>query len=123
MTVAADDPRPKKVQIADVLREEITAAQLPAGHRLATLREMAKRFKVTTVTVGQALQILLSEGLIESVPTRGYFVKTPEGEAEAVTQGNGPVERDEIMTIHSEIRQLAARVAELEKRADRKGSA
>jgi len=111
------------VQIADALREEIGAAQLPAGHRLASLRELAERFNVTAVTVGNALQILADEGLIEAVPTRGYFVQSPaDGSADAAAT-NGPVERDEIKAIHSEIRQLAARVAELEKRADHEGSA
>ncbi|QIP85600.1 winged helix-turn-helix transcriptional regulator [Streptomyces sp. Tu 2975] len=110
MTVEAHDPRPKKVQIADALREEIAA--LPAGHRLASLRELAERFKVTTVTVGNALKVLADEGVIVSVPTRGYFVQSPTGKDEA-----GPVNRDEINAIHSEIQQLAARVAELEKRA------
>lgn len=114
MTVAAHDPRPKKVQIADTLREEIAA--LPAGYRLASLRELADRFKVTTVTAGSALKVLADEGLIVSVPNRGYFVQSPSS-AEAGQEASGPVNRDEINAIHSEIQQLAARVAELEKRA------
>ncbi|MGP4014237.1 winged helix-turn-helix domain-containing protein [Streptomyces sp. 4N124] len=115
MTVADHDPRPKKVQIADKLRREIST--LPSGHRLASLREMANRFDVTSVTASSALQILIDEGLIEAVPNRGYFVQSPtvsndqDGEA-------GPVSREEINTIHSELRQLAARVAELEKHFD-----
>ncbi|WP_405806253.1 winged helix-turn-helix domain-containing protein [Streptomyces sp. NBC_00210] len=120
MTVAAHDPRPKKVQIADALRTEITDARLPTGHRLASLRDLAERFEVTTVTIGNALQILMDEGLITSVPTRGYFVQTPPIDADEAT---GPVKRDEINAINSEIRELAARVAELEKRAGQKGSA
>ncbi|MFF4356194.1 winged helix-turn-helix domain-containing protein [Streptomyces sp. NPDC001604] len=115
MTVADHDPRPKKVQIADKLRREIST--LPSGHRLASLREMANRFDVTSVTVNSALQILIDEGLIKAVPTRGYFVQSStvsDGEdAEA-----GPVSREEINAIHSELRQLAARVAELEKQSD-----
>ncbi|MEV0090216.1 winged helix-turn-helix domain-containing protein [Streptomyces sp. NPDC050738] len=119
MTVAAHDPRPKKVQVADALRTEIVSGPLPAGHRLASLRDLADRFSVTPVTIGNALQILMDEGLISSVPTRGYFVEEPtEG-----TQPSGSVKRDEINSIHSEIRQLAARVAELEKRAGHQGDA
>jgi len=114
MTVEAHDPRPKKVQIADALREEI--AHTPAGHRLASLRELADRFKVTTVTVGNALRVLTDEGVIVSVPTRGYFVQSKPNAADE--QGAGePVNRDEINAIHSEIQQLAARVAELEKQS------
>lgn len=119
MTVADHDPRPKKVQIADKLRREIST--LPSGHRLASLREMANRFEVTSVTVNSALQILIEEGLIKAVPTRGYFVQ-------ASTVGNDEgeesdsVSRKEINAIHSELRQLAARVAELEKQSDSAGS-
>jgi GntR family transcriptional regulator len=120
MTIAAHDPRPKKVQIADALRSEITTAPLPSGHRLASLRELADRFTVTQVTIKNALQILIEEGLITSVPTRGYFVQPPSTEAEAEDE---PVKREEINAIHSEIRKLAARVAELEMRADHKGGA
>jgi DNA-binding GntR family transcriptional regulator len=121
MTVEAHDPRPKKVQIADALREEIAA--LPEGHRLASLRELADRFKVTTVTAGNALKVLADEGVIVSVPTRGYFVQSPQNADRDRPKTDGPVNRDEINAIHSEIQQLAARVAELEKRAQSPSSA
>ncbi|MFF1358011.1 GntR family transcriptional regulator [Streptomyces sp. NPDC058297] len=120
MTVADDDLRPKKVQIADALRPEIKA--MPNGGKLASLRALAERFNVTTVTVGNALQLLIDEGLITSVPTRGYFVQLS---TLSNSEGGptGEVSREEINAIHSEIQQLAARVAELEKRADHTGSA
>ncbi|MFJ7968047.1 GntR family transcriptional regulator [Streptomyces sp. NPDC096324] len=121
MTVEAHDPRPKKVQIADALREEIVT--LPVGHRLASLRELADRFKVTTVTAGNALKVLADEGVIVSVPTRGYFVLAPPSAADAGQKAGGPVNRDEINALHSEIQQLAARVAELEKRTQPASSA
>ncbi|PBC61409.1 hypothetical protein BKI49_25185 [Streptomyces sp. Tue6028] len=108
------------MQIADTLRPEI--AELPDGHRLASLRELADRFGVTTVTVGNALQILIDEELIVSVPTRGYFVQSST-DGDDVEVPTGPIDREEINAIHSEIRQLAARVAELEKRSDHTGSA
>ncbi|MFD5101700.1 GntR family transcriptional regulator [Streptomyces albidochromogenes] len=123
MTVEAHDPRSKKVQIADVLREEILTTPLPAGHRLASLRELADRFKVTTVTVGNALKVLADEGVIVSVPTRGYFVQSPPSADAAGQEASGLANRDEINAIHSEIQQLAARVAELEKRAQFPSSA
>ncbi|MFE2088445.1 GntR family transcriptional regulator [Streptomyces sp. NPDC059460] len=116
MTVEAHDPRSKKVQIADALRDEIESTPLPAGHRLASLRDLADRFKVTTVTVGNALKMLADEGVIISVPTRGYFVQDRPSEGGAGQDASTPVNRDEINAIHSEIQQLAARVAELEKR-------
>ncbi|MCX3060406.1 winged helix-turn-helix domain-containing protein [Streptomyces beihaiensis] len=120
MSVTDDDLRPKKVQIADALRSEIAA--MPEGGKLASLRTLADRFDVTPVTVGNALQILMDEGLIKSVPTRGYFVQesTIRNGDDAPTD---EVSREEINAIHSEIRQLAARVAELEKRADHTSSA
>ncbi|MGV9560914.1 GntR family transcriptional regulator [Streptomyces sp. NPDC003480] len=120
MSVADHDPRTKKEQIADELRSEISA--LPDGHRLASLRSMADRFGVTPVTVSSALQLLVDEGLIQSVPTRGYFVQSAKAD-NPTPEPAGPVTREEFNAIHSELRQLAARVAELEEQTDRAGSA
>ncbi|SDK82489.1 winged helix-turn-helix domain-containing protein [Streptomyces indicus] len=119
MTVADSDPRPKKVQIADALRDEIKAGKPTEGQKLDSLRDLADRFKVTTVTVGQGLQILMDEGLIFSVPNRGYFVQPAGAEAAGASGNVGAV----ITALQSELRELAARVAKLEERADHTGSA
>lgn len=118
MTVAADDPRPKKVQIADALREEI--AQQSDGQRLASLRALAERFQVTTVTISSALQILMDESLIVSAPNRGYFVQRGSVASDA-TESDEVNVRDEIKVIHSQIRQLTARLAKLEKQSTSEG--
>ncbi|MFI6944310.1 winged helix-turn-helix domain-containing protein [Streptomyces sp. NPDC050418] len=122
MTVADDDPRPKKVQIADALREEITAGKPAAGQRLGSLRDLAERFKVTTVTVGQGLQILMDEDRIFSVPNRGYFVKK-DAQGNEKAGGKDASVQEVISALQSEVRELAARVAKLEVRADGTGSA
>jgi DNA-binding GntR family transcriptional regulator len=75
------------------------------------------------VTVGNALKVLTDEGVIVSVPTRGYFVQSPPTGAAVKQEASGPVNRNEINAIHSEIRRLAARVAELEQRVEHTGSA
>jgi GntR family transcriptional regulator len=122
MSVAANDPRPPRVQVADTLRAEISSGEKSAGQKLGSIRDLATRFNVAQMTVSGALRILVEEGRIFSVPNRGYFVGSPDEPTEAEAP-EAPSLRDEINTIHSEMRELAARVAELEKRADHVGSA
>src|SRR5438309_1571989 len=74
MTVIADDPRAPRVQIADVLRDEIKRGISVAGSRLPPVRELADDFKVSTATVQAALDLLRQESLIFSAGNRGTFV-------------------------------------------------
>ncbi|WP_240676892.1 GntR family transcriptional regulator [Actinacidiphila soli] len=115
MSVATDDPRPKAIQIADTLRKEIATTQ--PGKKLQSLRELAERFGTTPVTVTSGLKLLMDEGLIFSVPNRGYFVKDND-DASGMNVPVSSSVREEITAIHSELRRLAARVATLEERAE-----
>lgn len=106
--------------MADTLRAEITSGQKSAGQKLDSIRDLAARFNVAQMTVTGALRILMDEGRIFSVPNRGYFVESPDEPTDAEAP-EAPSLRDEIKNIHSEMRELAARVAELEKRTDHAG--
>ena len=108
--------------MADTLRAEITSGQLTDGQKLGSIRDLAARFNVAQMTITGALRILVDEGRIFSVPNRGYFVGQPSAEPKADESEPSNL-RTEIDTIHSEMRKLAARVAELEKRADARGGA
>lgn len=57
------------------LREELRTT--PVGVRLPTEREMAERFKVSRMTLRQALDELESEGRIERVRGSGTFTRLP----------------------------------------------
>ena len=59
------------------LREWIFTGELPAGARLST-GELAKRFRVSTMPVHEALGFLLEEGLVETSPRRWTRVTKPD---------------------------------------------
>lgn len=58
-------------ELARVLTTEIE--QLPAGARIATHRELVRRFGVSATTVSQALALLTQRGLITSRPGAGTY--------------------------------------------------
>lgn len=54
---------------------------LPPGSAAPSERELVGRFGVARMTVRQAMDALVSEGLLERMPGRGTFVARPKGEA------------------------------------------
>src|SRR4051812_7723264 len=60
-------------RIAAVLRDRIAAA--PPGARLPSTRALVAQHRVSPVTVQKALQALTAQGLIESRPGVGTFVR------------------------------------------------
>ncbi|WP_066953085.1 GntR family transcriptional regulator [Streptomyces lushanensis] len=63
--------------IADDLRHLIAVGTWPAGDRLPAEQELAARYKVSTPTLRNALEVLQSEGLIEKRHGSGNFVRRP----------------------------------------------
>ena len=66
-------------QIYRYLKTEIQRRQIPAGECLPSSRSLAAYLQVSRSTVDMAYLQLVSEGYIESVPCRGYFVCELEG--------------------------------------------
>ncbi|MDT9682804.1 PLP-dependent aminotransferase family protein [Streptomyces sp. TRM76323] len=64
-----DDSSPR--QLADVLAREIEGT--PAGARIATHRELVRRFGVSATTVSRALALLTQRGLVTSRPGAGTY--------------------------------------------------
>ena len=62
-------------RIAAALRDDIRA--LPAGSALPATRALTLRFGAGPVTVQQAVRILVREGLVETRPGAGTFVRRP----------------------------------------------
>lgn len=65
----------KHVQVREHVRSLIE--QLPAGAAAPSERELVARFGVARMTVRQALDALVVEGLLERIPGRGTFVTQP----------------------------------------------
>lgn len=61
-------------QIYQYMKEEIRGGRMAAGSRLPSTRILAGNLKVSRSTTQMAYEQLLSEGYIEALPCRGYFV-------------------------------------------------
>jgi DNA-binding GntR family transcriptional regulator len=105
-TVSANDPRPPYVQIADDLRRAIRSGELPAGARIDSGRDLAKRYGVALMTVHNALNALKDDGLVVSWQGRGVFV------ADALP----PESVSEVAQLRAEVDGLRERVDALERR-------
>ncbi len=61
-------------QIYEYIAREIKGGKLLAGEKLPSTRSLAEYLQVARSTVELAYEQLLSEGYIEAVPYRGYFI-------------------------------------------------
>jgi DNA-binding GntR family transcriptional regulator len=75
VNVDHDAPTPLYVQVADILRDQISKGTL-AG-RVPSVATIAQQYEVAKGTAERALAILRDEGLIRSVMGRGHFVVPP----------------------------------------------
>ncbi len=66
--------RSLKELVAEQLRLEILGGRFESG-KLPTVRVLAERFGVSTMTIHGAQQELENEGLLETRPTRGVFLR------------------------------------------------
>ena len=72
-------PRTVSGLVAERLRAQIVAGELPAGTKLRQV-EIARRFDVSTTPVREALAALQREGLVRLHPQRGAVVFLPSVE-------------------------------------------
>ena len=68
------DARPIYAQIADNLRNQITAGILQYDDRLPSVRELATELAINPNTIQRAYRELESQGWIATVPGKGCFV-------------------------------------------------
>ena len=68
-------------RISSLLREEIISGRLKEGDKFSSIRELAKRFAVSSQVLVSVFKILAEEKLVVSRPKSGYFVanKLPAG--------------------------------------------
>ena len=65
----------KHVQVREYVRTLL--AEAPPGTAVPSERELVARFGVARMTVRQALEVLVAEGMLERIPGRGTFVAHP----------------------------------------------
>jgi GntR family transcriptional regulator len=83
MKVSQDDPRPPYVQVADDLRRAIEQGEYQIGQRLPAGRTLANQYQVGLNTAQRAVEVLKSDGLVVSYPSRGVFVSSRENALDA----------------------------------------
>lgn len=65
-------------QISKQIREEILAGRLQEGEALPSIRGLAADLKISVITTKRAYEDLEQEGMIYSVPGKGFFVDNPD---------------------------------------------
>lgn len=69
---------PIYTQIAQQIKEEIIAGNLKAGEPLPSIRGLASDLKISVITTKRAYEELEQEGLVYSVPGKGFYVDDPD---------------------------------------------
>jgi GntR family transcriptional regulator len=70
----ADTAVPRYRQIADLMRQRIARGQWAKGEKLPSLEALVGQFGVARVTVRQAMELLVRDGLVSAQRGRGTFV-------------------------------------------------
>lgn len=65
---------PAYQRIAADLRAAITNGEIPAGAKLPTMAEIAKRYTVSVIVAQNAMSLLTGEGIVESRRGSGHYV-------------------------------------------------
>lgn len=71
---SAAEREPRYLRIFARLHDGVASGRLPLGSMLPSQRELASQFGVSIMTVRQALQLLIDEGLIEARHGSGTYV-------------------------------------------------
>ena len=68
--------QPRYLWLAEQLRGPILSGELPPGTRLPSRTRLARSYRVSEQISRTALRLLVTEGLVESRPGSGYYVRT-----------------------------------------------
>lgn len=82
MDIVVSDSLPVALyeQIKNQIISQIVSKKLLPGQPLPSIRTLARKIKVSIITVKKSYDILESEGYIETVPSKGSFVSAKNTE-------------------------------------------
>ena len=75
----AGSKQPMYEQIYEYIKIEIQRGNIPPEEKLPSTRALSAHLQISRSTVDLAYEQLVSEGYIEAVPWKGYFVNKIEG--------------------------------------------
>lgn len=78
MNIDKDLPIPYHYQLRELLRDEVTSGRWEVGQQLPSERELCDAFNLSRTTVREAIDALVSEGLLRREKGRGTFVAEPK---------------------------------------------
>ena len=67
--------KPVYLQLADQVRYAAASGRLRPGDPLPSLRPLAEELRINRNTIAKAYAELEGQGIIETVPGKGYFLK------------------------------------------------
>lgn len=67
--------KPVYLQLADQIRYAAASGRLRPGDPLPSLRPLAEELRINRNTIAKAYSELESQGIIETVPGKGFFLK------------------------------------------------
>ncbi len=67
--------KPVYLQLADQVRYAAASGRLRAGDPLPSLRPLAEELRINRNTIAKAYAELENQGIIETIPGKGYFLK------------------------------------------------
>jgi GntR family transcriptional regulator len=67
--------KPVYLQLADQIRYAAASGRLRPGEPLPSLRPLAEELRINRNTIAKAYAELETQGIIETVPGKGYFLK------------------------------------------------
>jgi DNA-binding GntR family transcriptional regulator len=110
--------KPPYVQLVDILRRQIAAGKVRAGDRLPSEPQLCSLYKVSPMTVRRAINILLDQGAVITIPGNGTFVR-------ALELGTGTFRLQELADLlanngSTAVRLLQTRVLRADERVARK---
>ena len=76
-TINRVSPVPYYLQLADHLREQISAGTIAVGERLPSESELSTGSKLSRATVREALRLLEEQGWVSRIARRGAFASMP----------------------------------------------
>jgi len=67
--------KPVYLQLADQIRHAAASGRLRAGEPLPSLRPLAEELRINRNTIAKAYAELEGQGIIETIPGKGFFLK------------------------------------------------
>lgn len=74
INISEDSATPKYLQIVDFVNRAIAENKLFVGDHLPSVNQICQEHNVSRDTVFKAYSLLKDEGVVESVPNKGYYV-------------------------------------------------